>query len=204
VNDPTAAPATGDAEITNVRGITNHAHGVANDLLGITNDDQGIGLDTPGGRFSISSSSVHFGGVVRPIASVGGALSVLLIVLAVLAAFAGTAGGIAAVRRAVSNGQPLRWRAPVATAVASAAPRMGDRAPRTRGSAATAAPKPPAPRMGDPAANGRATAPPPAPARRTREQLYSEARRQNLPGRSKMTRAELERALYPARPGARL
>jgi hypothetical protein len=34
--------------------------------------------------------------------------------------------------------------------------------------------------------------------RRTREQLYSEAKRQNLRGRSNMTRAELERALYPA------
>jgi hypothetical protein len=33
--------------------------------------------------------------------------------------------------------------------------------------------------------------------RRTREQLYSEAKRQNIPGRSSMTKAELERALYP-------
>jgi hypothetical protein len=33
--------------------------------------------------------------------------------------------------------------------------------------------------------------------RRTREQLYSEAKRQNIPGRSNMTKAELERALYP-------
>jgi hypothetical protein len=33
--------------------------------------------------------------------------------------------------------------------------------------------------------------------RRTREQLYSEAKRQNIPGRSGMTKAELERALYP-------
>lgn len=31
----------------------------------------------------------------------------------------------------------------------------------------------------------------------TREQLYSEAKRQNLPGRSNMTKAELEQALYP-------
>jgi hypothetical protein len=33
--------------------------------------------------------------------------------------------------------------------------------------------------------------------RHTREQLYSEAKLQNIPGRSNMTKAELERALYP-------
>jgi hypothetical protein len=31
---------------------------------------------------------------------------------------------------------------------------------------------------------------------RTREQLYSEARRQNIPGRSSMNKAQLERALH--------
>jgi hypothetical protein len=36
--------------------------------------------------------------------------------------------------------------------------------------------------------------------RRTRAELYAEARRQNLPGRSSMTKAELERALYPPQP----
>jgi hypothetical protein len=36
--------------------------------------------------------------------------------------------------------------------------------------------------------------------RRTRAELYAEARRQNLPGRSNMTKAELERALYPPQP----
>jgi hypothetical protein len=36
--------------------------------------------------------------------------------------------------------------------------------------------------------------------RRTRAELYAEARRQNLPGRSNMTKAELERALYPPPP----
>jgi hypothetical protein len=36
--------------------------------------------------------------------------------------------------------------------------------------------------------------------RRTRAQLYAEARRQNLPGRSNMTKAQLERALYPPQP----
>ena len=35
---------------------------------------------------------------------------------------------------------------------------------------------------------------------RTREQLYVEAKRQNVPGRSKMTKAQLERALYPPPP----
>jgi hypothetical protein len=48
------------------------------------------------------------------------------------------------------------------------------------------------------AARGRARV---APAnRRTRAELYAEARRQNLPGRSNMTKAELERALYPPLP----
>jgi hypothetical protein len=32
---------------------------------------------------------------------------------------------------------------------------------------------------------------------RTRQQLYSEARRQNIRGRSSMNKAQLERALYP-------
>jgi hypothetical protein len=36
--------------------------------------------------------------------------------------------------------------------------------------------------------------------RRTRAQLYDEARRQNIPGRSSMTKAQLERALHPPEP----
>ena len=35
------------------------------------------------------------------------------------------------------------------------------------------------------------------PGGRTRDQLYNEARQKNIPGRSKMSKAELERALGP-------
>jgi hypothetical protein len=39
----------------------------------------------------------------------------------------------------------------------------------------------------------------PGPRRRTKEQLYQEARRRNVRGRSKMTKAQLERAVRRAR-----
>jgi hypothetical protein len=113
-------------------------------------EDRGIGFNTPQGRFSISPSGVQLGGAERPIASVGGMLSALLVSLAALAAFAGIAGLVAALRSVRRNRLASRRRARVASATS-----------------------------------------------RTREQLYSEAKRQNLPGRSNMTKAELERALHP-------
>ncbi len=114
------------------------------------NEDRGLGFNTPQGRFSISPSGVQLGGPERPIASVGGMLSALLVSLAALAAFAGIAGLVAALRSVRRNRLASRRRARIASATT-----------------------------------------------RTREQLYSEAKRQNLPGRSNMTKAELERALHP-------
>jgi hypothetical protein len=111
---------------------------------------RGVGFNTPRGRFSISPSGFQLGGPQRPIASVGGILSALLVTLAALAAVAGVIGAVALSRTVRRNRRTTRRRA---TAAAN---------------------------------------------RRTREQLYSEAKRQNLRGRSNMTRAELERALYPA------
>jgi hypothetical protein len=109
-----------------------------------------VGFNTPRGRFSISPSGIQLGGPERPIASVGGILSALLVTLAALAGVAGVIGAVALSRTVRRNRRATRRRATVA-------------------------------------AN-----------RRTREQLYSEAKRQNLRGRSNMSRAELERALYPA------
>jgi hypothetical protein len=128
----------------------------SNDRATAATQDRGIGFNTPRGRFSISPSGFQLGGSQRPIASVGGILSALLVTLAALAAVAGVIGAVAAVRAFRRTRRTTRRRATVA-------------------------------------AN-----------RRTREQLYSEAKRQNLRGRSSMTKAELERALYPTEQVAEL
>jgi hypothetical protein len=140
----TTAPASGGREGAAQSAASNDRAAAS------TAQDRGIGFNTPSGRFSISPSGLQLGGPQRPIASVGGILSALLVTLAALAAVAAAIGAVGAVRTLRRNRRTSRRRAAIA-------------------------------------AN-----------RRTREQLYSEAKRQNLRGRSNMTRAELERALYPA------
>jgi hypothetical protein len=136
--------------------------------------DRGVGFDTPRGRFSISPTGFQLGGSERPIASVGGVVAGVLITLAVLAAFAAITGG-AAVLRSVRRTR----RAPrVPSRIAHVRPRAHPRIVSTRSV--------PRPR-------------PSPPSGRTRQQLYSEARRQNIRGRSSMNKAELERALRQQR-----